>query len=58
MTFPDGVLGAHSSVGGLELVAVDGRAGRVSSASYPPGESYLVVTTDIRPARAEACSAH
>jgi len=45
MTFPDRVLGAHDSVKGFEIVAIDGRAGRVSWVSYAPGESYLVVTT-------------
>jgi hypothetical protein len=44
MTFPDGVLGAHSSVKGFKVVANDGRAGRVSWATYAPGASYLVVT--------------
>lgn len=44
MTFGDGVLGNHSSVKGFKLVATDGRAGRVSWASYAPGESYLVLT--------------
>jgi len=44
MTFPDGVLGGHSSVKGFKVVAADGRAGRVSWASYAPGESYLVLT--------------
>jgi hypothetical protein len=44
MTFPDGVLGEHSSVKGFKVVATDGRAGRVSWASYAPGESYLVLT--------------
>ena len=44
MTFPDGVLGEHSSVKGFKVVAADGRAGRVSWATYAPGESYLVLT--------------
>jgi hypothetical protein len=44
MTFRPGVLGAHDSVKGFRVVASDGRAGRVSWASYAPGESYLVVT--------------
>ena len=47
MTFPNGVLGAHSSVKGFRVVATDGRAGRVSWASYAPNESYLVVTTGL-----------
>jgi hypothetical protein len=45
MTFRDGVLGAHASVKGFRLVAADGRAGRVSWASYASGASYRVVTT-------------
>ena len=45
MTFPDGVLAPDASVKGFALVGTDGRAGRVSWASYKPGESYLVVTT-------------
>lgn len=44
MTFRDGVLGEHSSVKGFKVVAADGRAGRVSWASYAVGESYLVFT--------------
>jgi len=48
MTFRPGVLGAHDSVKGFRVVASDGRAGRVSWASYAPGESYLVVTLGVR----------
>ena len=44
MTFGDGVLGDHASVKGYKVVATDGRAGRVSWATYAPGESYLVLT--------------
>ena len=44
MTFPDGTLGDQSSVKGFKVVGTDGRAGRVSWASYKPGDSYLVVT--------------
>jgi hypothetical protein len=47
MTFRDGVLGPHSSVKDFRVIATDGRAGRVSWASYAPGESYLVVTTGL-----------
>ena len=47
MTFREGVLGIHASVKGFRLVAADGRAGRVSWASYAPGASYLVVTTGL-----------
>ena len=44
MTFGDGVLGDHSSVKGFKVIAADGRAGRVSWATYAPGDSYLVLT--------------
>ena len=47
MTFGDGVLAGHSSVKGFKVVATDGRAGRVSWASYAPGESYLVLTQGV-----------
>ena len=48
MTFLPGVLGSHDSVKGFRVVASDGRAGRVSWASYAAGESYLVVTLGVR----------
>jgi hypothetical protein len=44
-SFRSGVLDGRDSVKGLNLVGSDGRAGRISWASYAPGESYLVVTT-------------
>jgi hypothetical protein len=44
-TFTPGVLAGHESVKGFAVRATDGRAGRVSWASYASGESYLVVTT-------------
>jgi hypothetical protein len=44
-TFRPGVLGGYDSVKGFAVIGTDGRAGRVSWASYTPGESYLVVTT-------------
>lgn len=44
-TFQRGVLGGHDSVKGFAVIGSDGRAGRVSWASYAPAESYLVVTT-------------
>ena len=47
MTFPAGVLAEDSSVKGFAVIATDGRAGRVSWASYKPGESYLVVTMGL-----------
>lgn len=46
-TFADGVLGGRESVKGFRVVATDGSAGRVSWASYAPGESYLVVTLGL-----------
>ena len=46
-TFRQGVLGGHDSVKGFRLRATDGGAGRVSWASYAPGESYLVVTMGL-----------
>jgi hypothetical protein len=48
LTFRPGVLRAHDSVKGFRVVGSDGRAGRVSWASYAPGESYLVVTLGVR----------
>lgn len=47
LTFADGVLGAHESVKGFTVVATDGRAGKISWASYKPGESYLVVSLGV-----------
>ncbi|HUJ55094.1 MAG TPA: hypothetical protein VLW49_03800 [Gaiellaceae bacterium] len=44
MTFRPGVLGTHTSIKGYDVVASDGRAGKVSWASYAAGESYLVVS--------------
>lgn len=46
-TFPAGVLGTLASIKGFRVVAIDGRAGRVSWASYAPGQSYLVVTSGL-----------
>lgn len=46
-SFPAGVLAGFASVKSFRVVASDGRAGRVSWASYAPGESYLVVTSGI-----------
>ena len=40
MTFRDGVLGNHSSVKGFNVVAADGRAGRVSWAAYAPASKW------------------
>ena len=47
MTFAEGVLGGNDSVKGFRVIATDGKAGRVSWASYAPGESYLVVTVGL-----------
>jgi hypothetical protein len=41
------VLVGNDSVKGLKLVASDGAVGRISWASYAPGEAYLVVTTGL-----------
>jgi hypothetical protein len=46
-TFQPGVLGRYDSVKGFAVIGSDGRAGRVSWASFAPGESYLVVTTGM-----------
>lgn len=45
LSFKPGVLGSRDSIKGLRVLASDGPAGRVSWASYKPGESYVVVTT-------------
>lgn len=42
--FPAGLLGPDESVKGFRVEATDGHAGKVSWASYAPGESYLVIT--------------
>jgi len=38
------MLGPDDSIKGFEVEASDGHAGKVSWASYAPGESYLVVS--------------
>lgn len=43
-SFPDGALGPDDSVKGFRVEATDGRAGKVSWASYARGESYIVVS--------------
>jgi len=43
-SFPDGVLGEGASIKDFEAEASDGHAGKVSWASYAPGESYLVIS--------------
>jgi hypothetical protein len=47
LTFQPEALAGHDSVKGFRVLATDGRAGRVSWATYKPGESYLVVTTGL-----------
>ena len=42
-SFPDGMIGPDESIKGFRVEANDGRAGKVSWASYAPGESYLVI---------------
>jgi hypothetical protein len=42
--FPKGMVGPGDSVKGFEVEASDGHVGKVSWASYAPGESYLVVS--------------
>lgn len=42
-SFPAGMLGSDDSIKGFEVEASDGHSGKVSWASYAPGESYLVV---------------
>jgi hypothetical protein len=43
-SFPAGMIGHDDSVKDFEVEATDGHAGKVSWASYAPGESYLVVS--------------
>jgi hypothetical protein len=43
-SLPEGVLGHEDSIKGFEVEATDGHAGKVSWASYAPGESYLVIS--------------
>jgi hypothetical protein len=57
-TFREGVLGGHDSVKGFRVVATDGGAGRVSWASYAPGDSYLVLTTGLVRRRHRVLPAH
>jgi hypothetical protein len=42
-SFPDGMLGHDDSIKDFQVEATDGDAGKVSWASYAPGESYLVI---------------
>jgi hypothetical protein len=44
LAFAEDVLGGRDSVKGFRVTATDGDAGRVTWASYEPGESYLVVS--------------
>jgi len=43
-SFPAGMLGPDESIKDFQVEASDGHAGKVSWASYGPGESYLVVS--------------
>jgi len=43
-SFQKGILGPDESIKNFEVEASDGHAGKVSWASYAPGESYLVVS--------------
>ena len=43
-SFPEGMLSPDDSVKGFRVEASDGHAGKVSWASYAPGESYLVIS--------------
>ena len=43
-SFPTGVLSPDDSIKGFRVEASDGHAGKVSWASYAPGESYLVIS--------------
>lgn len=43
-SFPEGMLGPDDSIKDFQVEASDGHAGKVSWASYAPGESYLVVS--------------
>ena len=38
------MLGSNDSIKGFQVEATDGDAGKVSWASYAPGESYLVIS--------------
>jgi hypothetical protein len=42
-SFQSGMIGPDESIKGFGVEASDGQAGKVSWASYAPGESYLVV---------------
>ena len=43
-SFPEGMLGPDDSIKGFRVEASDGHAGKVSWASYRPGESYAVIS--------------
>jgi hypothetical protein len=43
-SFPNGMLGPDDSIKDFEVEANDGHTGKVSWASYAPGESYLVIS--------------
>ena len=43
-SFPEGLLGTDDSIKDFRVEARDGPAGKVSWASYAPGESYVVIS--------------
>jgi hypothetical protein len=43
-SFPEGMLGPDDSIKSFRVEASDGHVGKVSWASYAPGESYLVIS--------------
>ena len=43
-SFPDGMIAPDDSIKGFRVEARDADAGKVSWASYAPGESYLVIS--------------
>jgi len=50
-SFPAGVLSPDDSIKGFRVEALDGHAGKVSWASYAPGESYLVISLYVTSTR-------
>ena len=51
-SFREGTLSPKDSIKNFRVEASDGHAGKVSWASYAPGESYLVVSHHVVPAGA------
>ena len=50
-SLPAGVLSPDDSIKGFRVEALDGHAGKVSWASYAPGESYLVISLYVTSTR-------